>query len=70
MLSEILKYPEVMAACRGKRKLALNTIGAVCLSDSPTVRHFKEKEEEKRVAEERRQGKKKGRKKSVKGTSY
>lgn len=56
MLSEILKYPEATAACRGKRKLALNTVGAVCLSDSPTVRHLKEKEEEE--SQKKRQGKK------------
>ena len=37
VLSKILKYPEATAACRGKRKLALNTVGAVCLSDSPAV---------------------------------
>jgi len=65
-----LKYPEATAACRGKRKLALNTVGAVCLSDSPAVRHLKEKKRKRESQKKRRQGKKKnkkGRKKSVKG---
>ena len=50
-LSEILKYPEAKVTSKAK-KPAMNSVSAVCLSDSPAVRQLKEKEEQKRHAVE------------------
>ena len=57
LLSDILKYPESKTSSKAKRKPAINT-NAVCLSDSPVVRHLKEEEEEKREAEKEKLRKK------------
>lgn len=57
VLSEILKYPEVVSKTKGKRKLAINS-RAICLSDSLAVQQLQKEEERKRVAEEEKVKKK------------
>ena len=57
VLSEVLKFPEVVKVSSRRRKPAANA-SAVCLSDSPAVKNLKQKEEEKKKAEEEKVRKK------------
>ena len=50
-VSDILKFPEAKMTSKAK-KPGMNSSRAVCLSDSPVVRHLREEEDRKRHLEE------------------